>query len=219
MTNEGAFRVIDREGWARREQFELFRGFRVPYFSITADVDITVYRKQVPRGAGFTLGIVHAIAAAANAIPPFRQRFRGDDVIEFDVVHPSIIVLNDDEAFRFCAFPFSENFERFSDGADERMEEARAVSSLFDFEDRIDYLFMTSIPWISFTGMMHANRTQADDSVPRIAWGRTKQAGDRILLPLNVQVHHALVDGIHVGRFYATFEEIVNHAAEWFIPC
>ncbi len=219
MTNEGSFRVIDRETWARREQFDLFRRLRVPYFSITSDVEISTYRKLVPRGAGFTLGIAHAIAAAANATPPFRQRLRGDDVIEFDVVHPTIIVLTEEEAFRFCAFPFSESFEQFADGARERMEEARAASSLFDFEDRLDYLFMTSIPWIPFTGMTHASMTRADDSVPRIAWGRCRQVGDRILLPLNVQVHHALVDGIHVGRFYAAFEETMNHAAEWFVRC
>jgi chloramphenicol O-acetyltransferase type A len=217
MKDEGVFRIIDRTKWARREQFEMYRGLGFPYFSITADVDVTAYRQAVPRGGGFTLGIVHAIAAAANTTPPFRQRIREDNVIEFDVVHPSIIVLNEEEAFRFCAFPFSGDYSSFSSVASERMEEARRSPSLFDFEDQLDYLYMTSIPWIAFTSMMHATMVHADDSVPRIAWGRTKQVNDRVLLPLNVQVHHALVDGIHVGRFYAAFEEIMSHAADWFV--
>ena len=35
-------------------------------------------------------------------------------MIEFGTVHSSIIVLNDEDAFRFCAFPFAHDFSEFS---------------------------------------------------------------------------------------------------------
>ena len=215
MTSEGSFRLIEQEGWPRREQFELFRTFGSPYFSITADVDITAYRCALPKGGRFTIGLVYALAAAANAVPQFRQRIRGSDVIEFDTVHPSIIVLNEEEAFRFCCLPFAEEFSEFAQAAPELMARAKAATSMFDFEDQDDFLFLTGLPWISFTGVMHAAPTQAPDSVPRIAWGKYREIGDRTMMPLNVQVHHALVDGIHVSRFYAKVEEILARAAEW----
>ena len=215
MMTEGRFRVIDQISWPRQEQFELFKAFGSPYFSITADVDITAYRRALPKGGRFTIGLVYALAAAANAVEQFRQRIRGDDVIEFDVVHPSIIVLTDHDAFRFCNFPFDESFRRFADEAPERIERARNAPSMFDAPDQDDYLYLTGLPWISFTGIMHAAPTHAPDSVPRIAWGKYHDVAGRILLPLNVQVHHALVDGIHVGRFYAKVEEILSHAEDW----
>ena len=215
MKGEGTFKIIDQAKWPRREQFELFKTFGSPYFSITADVDITTYRHALPKGGPFTIGLVYALASAANAVPAFRQRIRGDDVIEFDTVHPSIIVLNEDEAFRFCAFPFAKDYAEFAEDAPARMERARAAVSMFDYQDQDDFLFLTGLPWISFTGVMHAAPTQAPDSVPRIAWGKYRDVAGRIMLPLNVQVHHALVDGIHVGRFYAKVEEILGHAAEW----
>jgi chloramphenicol O-acetyltransferase type A len=37
-------------------------------------------------------------------------------------------------------------------------------------------------------------------------WGKFFQQGDRILLPLGVQGHHALIDGVHIGRFYREIE-------------
>ena len=217
MNGEGNFRIIDQTTWPRREQFELFKTFGSPYFSITADVDITAYRETLPKGGRFTIGLVYALASAANAVPEFRQRIRGDDVIEFDIVHPSIIVLNDQDAFRFCVFSFAHNFAEFSKDAPKRIEQARAAPSMFDFQDQDDFLFLTAIPWISFTGVMHAAPTQAPDSVPRIAWGKYRDVGGRIMLPLNVQVHHALVDGIHAGRFYSKVEEILKNVGEWLV--
>lgn len=217
MGNEGTFRTIDQENWPRREQFELFKDFGLPYFSITADVDITPYRTALPKGGRFTIGLVFAIATAANAVTEFRQRIRGDDVIEFDTVHPSIIVLNDDDAFRFCAFPFAEDFAEFSKDGPERIERARAAPSMFDYQDQDDFLFLTGLPWISFSGVMHAVPTHKPDSVPRIAWGKYRDVAGRIMLPLNVQVHHALVDGIHVGRFYAKVEDVLSRANKWLI--
>ena len=217
MNGEGDFRIIDQITWPRREQFELFKTFGSPYFSITADVDITAYREILPKGGRFTIGLVYALASAANAIPEFRQRIRGDDVIEFNIVHPSIIVLNDQDAFRFCVFPFAHNFAEFSKDAPKRIEQARDAPSMFDFQDQDDFLFLTAIPWISFTGVMHAAPTQAPDSVPRIAWGKYRDIGGRIMLPLNVQVHHALVDGVHAGRFYSKVEEILKNVGEWLV--
>ena len=217
MNGEGSYRVIDPVRWPRREQFELFKNFGFPYFSITADVDITSYRETLPKGGRFTIGLVYALARAANAVPEFRQRIRGDDVIEFDVVHPSIIVLNEEEAFRFCALRFAEDYTEFSKDAPELIKHARMSLSMYNLPDQDDFLFLTGLPWISFSGVFHAAPTHAPDSTPRIAWGKYRDVTGRIMLPLNVQVHHALVDGIHVGRFYSEVEEMLGNAGEWLV--
>ena len=76
-------------------------------------------------------------------------------------------------------------------------------------DDRM--LFMTSIPWISFTSFMHPLKLNPADSVPRFAWGKYRQVGDKIQMPLSVQGHHAVMDGLHAGRFYDMFQELVHH--------
>jgi chloramphenicol O-acetyltransferase type A len=46
--------------------------------------------------------------------------------------------------------------------------------------------------------------------VPRIAWGKFVTEGDRVIMPLNVQVHHGLIDGLHAGRFYETVQTYLS---------
>jgi len=72
-------------------------------------------------------------------------------------------------------------------------------------------LFITGIPWISFTGLLHPIKLEPTDSVPRIAYGKFFQEGDLLKMPLGVQAHHALIDGIHVGRFYEFVQDCLNN--------
>lgn len=61
--------------------------------------------------------------------------------------------------------------------------------------------FITSVPWFSFTAFTHPY-DEKYGSIPILTIGKYFNEGDRTLLPVSVQVHHGLVDGIHVGRFY-----------------
>jgi chloramphenicol O-acetyltransferase type A len=73
--------------------------------------------------------------------------------------------------------------------------------TLSDEPGRDDLLFMTAIPWVSFTSFMHPLQLHPTDSVPRFAWGKFFEDGRSWKMPLSVQGHHALMDGIHVGRY------------------
>jgi chloramphenicol O-acetyltransferase type A len=203
-------RVIDVATWSRREAFELFRNLSFPYMGVTADLDVTRLREtHRARGFSFTVGLVHALSVAANDVPAFRQRIRGNDVVEYEVVDPSITVLGEGDAFRFATLQYDPDVGRFAADAEARIERAKRADSLWSEPDRDDLLFMTTLPWVSFTALVHPVPLDPPDSVPRIAWGRFRQQGRRVLLPLNVQAHHALVDGIDVGRFFTGAEEIV----------
>jgi len=108
-------RKIDIQTWSRGEPFNLFRGFDHPHFGMCANVDLTRFYPYVKsNGISFTMAIVYMIARAANAIPEFRYRMRGDVVIEHEMVHPSATILVGEETFSFCTLEYSENFAVFS---------------------------------------------------------------------------------------------------------
>ena len=73
-----------------------------------------------------------------------------------------------------------------------------------------DLLFMTGIPWVSFTALQHPIHMHPVDSVPRIAWGKFFKEGEALKMPLSVQVHHALMDGVHIGRYYTLVQEYLD---------
>jgi len=209
-------RRIDLQSWPRRQHFELFNGFAYPYFNLCADVDVArLVRVAANRRSSFTTLLIYCLGRAANEIPELRQRIRDGAVIEHRVVHPSVTVLAADELFSFCFFEYSEDAEAFVRSATEAIKAVRANPSIEDDAARDDFLFMTSIPWISFNSMMHPVPLSPPDSVPRIAWGRYREEGDRTPMPLSLHAHHGLVDGIHAGRFYARVQELIDDVASW----
>ncbi|MCX6093754.1 MAG: chloramphenicol acetyltransferase [Candidatus Bipolaricaulota bacterium] len=215
MDEAERLRWINLKHWPRREAFELFRGFGFPYFNLTADVDVGPLREAVrARGATFTVALVYVLARAANEVPEFRQRMRGEGVIEHAAVHPSITVLGDDGTFRFVTLRYEEAFGPFAADAKLCIERARRAESLWSEPDRDDLLFMTAIPWVSFTGMIHPVPLDPPDSVPRIAWGKFRDVGGRLAMPLNVQAHHALIDGVHLGRYFEEVEQLLAASAK-----
>ncbi len=74
---------------------------------------------------------------------------------------------------------------------------------------------MTSIPWISFTGTTHPIQMNPVDSIPRIAWGKYFEENGKIKLPLSIQVHHALVDDLHVGQYFNAIQEILDNPLKY----
>jgi len=72
---------------------------------------------------------------------------------------------------------------------------------------RDDLIYFTTLPWVSFTSFAHARKRGRGDSVPRIAFGKFLRESERTLLPISVEVHHALMDGLHVGRYLTRLEE------------
>lgn len=58
---------------------------------------------------------------------------------------------------------------------------------------------------------MHPIDLYPVDSVPRFAWGKRFEDGTFLKMPLSVQGHHALMDGIHMGKFYAIMQDYLYH--------
>jgi len=205
-------RVIDIETWPRREHFEFYSRFDHPHFGLSANVDVTAFFQAVrERGLSFTVATVYLVARAANAVPEFRYRIRGGQVVEHDVVHPGTTILVNDDLFTFVTFDYAEDFRLFAAQAEVQLSYAQEHPSLDVDFGRDDWLFMTPIPWVSFTSFMHPVHLQPPGSIPLFAWGKFFGDGERLMMPLQAQGHHALMDGLHMGRFFQQVQELLDH--------
>jgi len=202
-------REINLDTWPRREHFEVFNTFDHPHFSLCANIELTAFYPFVKQhGISINLAIVYIITRAANAIPEFRYRIREEKVIEHQVVHPSSTILGKDDVFSFCTMEYSDDFSKFVSKATEKIERVKKRPRLREEDQgRDDLLFMTSIPWVSFTSFMHPLHWHPVDSVPRFAWGKFFKEGDHLKMPLSVQGHHAVMDGLHAGKFYEEVQD------------
>ena len=205
-------RYIDMETWSRREHFELFGSYDHPHFSMCANVGITRFYPLVKqRGYTFTAALVYVLTRTANEVPEFRYRIREEGVVEHEVVNGSFIVLLEGDQFSFATVEYDVDFNVFAERV--AAEVARVKEGTTLGADRVsdNTLYMTAIPWVSFTSFNHPMQLHPMmDSVPRLAWGKFFQDGDILKMPLDVQGHHGLMDGLHVGRYYALLQEYLD---------
>lgn len=196
-------RKINMQAWPRRQHFEFFNTFDNPHFGMCANIDLTAFYPFIKQlDYSINLGIVYVIARAANAIPEFRYRIREGAVVEHEIIHPATTILSKEGLFNFCTFEYTENFSTFISRAEVMVKKTLDDPALKDQPGRDDLMYTTAIPWVSFTNFKHPMHFHPADSVPRLAWGKFFETGDRMLMPLDVQTHHALMDGFHMGSFF-----------------
>ena len=196
-------RTIDMCTWSRSEHFKLYNSFDHPHFNMCANVELSTFLPYLKQGGiPFNTAIVYLISRVSNSIPEFRYRVRDQTVIEHEIVHPSTTILAEEDVFSFCHLTYIEDFSLFAQETAKRVAEAKKHPTLKDKPGLDDLLFMTAIPWVSFTSFMHPIHLNPVDSVPRFAWGKFFEAGNQIWMPLSVQGHHGVMDGIHMAKFY-----------------
>jgi chloramphenicol O-acetyltransferase type A len=197
----------------RQDHFDFFNGMNHPHFNLTSNVEVTklipfIKKNKLP----MTFCIVYLISKTANEIPEFKQRIRDKAVVEHRLVNPSFTVKTEKaDVFSFCTVPYVDNPKSFIKKAEEVNELMLTNPSIKDEPGRDDYLFLSAIPWVSFTGIQHAMSYHPGDSVPRITWGKYFEQNEKLYMPLAIQVHHALVDGRHVGQYYTLFETMTQN--------
>lgn len=207
-------RCIDLNTWPRRKHFDFFKVMEQPHFSVCAPLEITSFYEAVKKNKrSLTASVMYVLAKAANEMPEFRQRIRAETVVEHDIVHPSVTILADDELFGFCTVAFQEAFGAFAEQAARAMKRSRAQPSLEDEPGRDDMLFMTSMPWLAFTSFNHPMHAPAHDSIPRFAWGKVVETDRGVTVPLSVQAHHALMDGLHMGRYFERVQALLDSSS------
>ncbi|MGB7069219.1 MAG: CatA-like O-acetyltransferase [Pyrinomonadaceae bacterium] len=205
------YRDVDIETWPRRTAFEYFRDYDDPFFNIAANLDVTqLYAYVKDSRLSYALAALFYSQESANEIREFKIRLLNDRPVECDSVHATQTILNPDESFSFCYFENrTDVFEYVRYG-----REATAIykeRKTFDVESgRLDLIYYSVIPWISFTSFKHASRIDNRQTVPRIVFGKIFDSGPLKLMPVSVEVNHAIMDGLHVGKYFASFQDKIR---------
>ena len=204
---------LDLETWSRRPLFEFFKDYENPFFNICTSVDVTHLLKitRANKQISFFIAYHFLSIRAANEVEPFRYRLQGDRVVVHERIHAGTIVLLADESFTFAYFDYDEDFEVFQTNAKATVEGLRdGGPQLYQRADRDDLIYHSILPWTTFTSISHARDRHLGESVPKITFGKYYKDGDNIKMPISVEVHHALMDGLHVGRYLERFESYLS---------
>ena len=204
-------RIIDIETWNRRKQYENFISYTNPVFSVGTTVDVTGLVELCRKNKiSFFSAFLYVITKCSNKVPEMRLRIKGENVIQFDAVHPSYVVLCEGDELKTCVTYANDDFLMFyqnsrKDIANVRSRESQAYNEGVDN----DVLYVSCIPWIRLNSISNPYNLldKEQSSIPRITWGKYYLNGERYEIYLDIAAHHALVDGVHVAQLVQMIEE------------
>ncbi len=205
---------LDISKWNRREHFEFFSGYRDPIFGIVSPVDCTeAFSKSRRSGPSFFALYLFAVMRAVNAVENFRYRIVDNEVLIHEHIHCTTTIGRKDGTFAFSFVPYDPDFETFNLSLQAEIKEVNNSKGLRIHDEkrasRQDVIYFSAVPWTSFTGLKHAQKGP-QNSVPMIAVGKAFEQADKMLLPVSVHAHHALMDGFHVAQFFQHLEQYLG---------
>lgn len=202
---------INQKTWLRRHQFNFFKNFDEPFWGVTVQVDCSLaYQLAKETGRSFYLHYLYQSLRAVNAIENFRYRIEGEMVFLYDTVGASATVSRENGTFGFSYIGYQKTFEEFEKVANQEFERVKASDDLVPGSASTNVIHYSSLPWLHFTGLSHARNFQRLDTAPKISFGKMTSSAGQQTMPVSIHVHHALVDGLHVGQHVEAFQDFLN---------
>lgn len=196
------YRVIAMDQWKRREVFGFFSTFVNPSVSFTVPLDASrLHQCAKETGQSFFLLSLYAILRASNEVPEMRCRIHGDTVVEFERLAAMTPIMTPDEVFCQIWCEYEPTFGRFAQAALPLVAAGKQGQSNVPDDHGDDFVCASVNPWFHFTGATQAQQHFLQ-SVPILAWGKMHNG----IVPVACKVHHGLMDGLHIGRFFSSVE-------------
>jgi chloramphenicol O-acetyltransferase type A len=160
-------------------------------------------------GFSFFLYYLYQSLSAAQVVEPFRYRTEDGEVFVYDRIDAGSAIDRSNGTFGYGHILYRQDIHQFMQEAKREVERVRNSSDLTRTTAN-NVIRYSALPWIDFTSMSHARMFTVPDSCPRISFGKMTKNGEKRSMPVSIHVHHALVDGLHVGQYIDCFQELMN---------
>lgn len=206
------YQIIDLASWNRQEHYRFYRQIQCN-FSLTAEVDVTnvidFYRHHNYK---FYPVMIHLITQAVNQIPAFKMALKNEQLIEWEIVLPSYTIFHpESETFSSLWTEYHSDLTEFVQAYERDFAEYQHDLALSPKPNLPDNHFnISNLPWTSFSGFNLSFPEVKDHFAPIITMGKFSEKDGKFALPVAIQVHHAVCDGFHLGKFIELIQTQCN---------
>ena len=202
--------LIDRSTWKREEYFNHYFSDVPCTYSMTVHLDITELREK---RVSLYPTMLYLIACIVNRHEEFRTALdENGEVGVYDYLSPCYTVFHkESETFSNLWTAYSPNYKQFCANYENDIQEYGSINRMIAKPNASENTFPVSmIPWSSFEGFNLNLQKGYSYLLPIFTMGRFEIINGRCLLPLAVQVHHAICDGFHLSRFINELQEMIE---------
>lgn len=204
------FNLIDFDTWKRKEYFNHYFSDVPCTYSMTVDIDISQLKKC---DAKLYPTMLYLLTSLVNKYEEFRTAldYEGNVGI-FSEMYPCYTVFHkDSETFSNMWTEFNESYDIFCSNYNEDIEKYGSIKSMNAKPNVPSNTFPVSmIPWTTFTGFNLNLKKGYEYLLPIFTIGKYYEKENKVLMPIVVQVHHAVCDGFHVSRFINELQDLIS---------
>jgi len=211
-------KYLDIENWKRKKHFEFFKKFEYPHFNICTNIDITnTFRYSQKNKMSLFRTVLYSVMKCCNEMEEFRYRIKDDKIIIHDVVNPGVASIAEEDVYTNFIIPYKPSLLEFLTEYEKAAEQAKGEIVVGEKQKgKDDLIFISSLPWVSFTSVTNPMRSGYEDTTPRIIYGKQFKQNGKIMMPFSVQVNHCLMDGIHVSKYFYKLTEVLSNPEKYF---
>lgn len=208
-------KIIDVNSWDRKYVYENFINYDTPILSLTSRLDVKEllnYSKTTK--TSFFINFLYAVMVAVNEIDALKLRIEGENVVLYDLVGASFVVLKDDGVITTVRTPKTLDYKEFYKKVKEDIENTKIgkINGNFGDDEKRDVFYVSAVKWLDFTSVNNPYnfKDKEGSSIPRIAWGKIVEEKDKITMAFDIACHHALVDGYPVCECINKIQRLIN---------
>lgn len=203
------FEIVDMENFDRAAYFYYFMeaGTTIEF---TARMDVTAaIGKCKSHSFSFQAFMLFSLYKAINAVDNFKYDVLNDKLIKWERIVPTFSSMNEDSKLFFTLYAdIQENCGDYDEQYKKTAERYAGATMIVPQGTLPANAFNVScIPWLHFEHFSSNSKTMENRIVRMVTYGKYVQADGRFILPLTIQVSHAIVDGYHVALFFERLQQ------------
>lgn len=209
------FTLIDKDNWKRKPYFNHYFNQLQCTYSITVNIDISevISYKEKHHIKLYPL-LIHIITQGVNNHEEFRTAINDKGELGiWEKLSPCYTIFHkENESFSNLWTEWNDELDTFLYNYE---QDIRLFGNKYDINAKPDIPTNTfpisSLPWTSFSGFNLNISTAQNYLLPIFTFGKYFKQNSRYLIPLSIQVHHAVCDGFHVSRFINEIQQMCNN--------
>lgn len=206
------YSIIDLNTWERGSLFKFYIDNMRIVMSLTVDIDVApllAYTRK--NNLKFYPAMIWVVSKIINSHNEFKYSWSNNgDLIRWDYISPSYTVFNqEDESFTKFVTEYTDNLFDFckrtmDDQGKNKCERAIIKNQPQNFFD------VSCLPWIRYKHFDVHVFDEGKFLAPVVTWGKYEAEHNKVLMPLTMNIHHAVADGFHLSRFFNEVQALID---------
>ena len=206
------YHIVDRSAWSRGALFQYYLDSMRVVMSLTVDMDVTPLVRYVKgRGLKFYPAMIWAVSRVINAHDEFKYGWDASgNLIRWDFVSPSYAHFHrEDENFTKLVTEYAGELSVFHARFLRDRERYREFRGVVEHQPP-NFFDVSCLPWVRYRHFDVHVFDQGMFLAPVVTWGRYEEEQGRLIMPLTMNIHHAVADGFHLSRFFREVQELMD---------